>query len=269
MKFGCVLSSFDARDYTLNQKVCAAQSLPESYECTLTPLVRNQRSVSSCTAHAMCSILEQHADPREILSTNFIYGIRKELFNSQGEGMSLRDACKIAQNYGDMTDDDCPGNDEVPNCYEKAEKAFNDATKLETAGKYRISKYFKCNSKEDIKYALYNYGPVLASMKWYSTYHANMDGVLDADKSGSSGYHAIMIYGYTPDGFWCQNSYGRSWGKGGRFFVPNSLGFREAIGIVDWNGTDKLKEPNTDGIKNTLYKLFNSIINFIRSLVTK
>lgn len=268
MQFGCILSSYDSRDYKLKAGASKAD-LPEEFSLPLNMEVKNQRQVSSCVAHAVSSILEYHAIPKVSLSTNFIYGIRKELFNSEGKGMMLRDACKIAVDYGDMLLEDCPGNNEVPKSYDIANIAFNDQSKLATASKYRILKYFLCTSNKDIKYALYNYGPVLASMKWYNNYTVGRDGMLSGDSKGEYGNHAIVIYGYTPDGFWCQNSWGKSWGKGGRFFVPNSIKFNEARGFVDWNGTDKLKEPNQDGILNILYKCLNAIVNFISKLINK
>lgn len=268
MEFGCKLSTYDARDYKLKSGV-SNNDIPDSYSCPLKAPVKNQGSVSSCVAHAVSSILEYHAVPYTKLSTNFIYGIQKELFNREGKGMMLRDACKIAADYGDMTLEDCPGNTEVPKCYDIASSAMDDEHKVANAYNYRILKYFLCLSNKDIKYALYNYGPVLASIKWYDTFRVDKDGTLVGEQSGDYGYHAVMVYGYTPDGFWCQNSWGKYWGKGGRFFVPNDIKFREARGFVDWNGTDELKEPSTNGILNFIYKCLNGIANLIRKWLNK
>ena len=181
----------------------------------------------------------------------------------------LRDACKIAADYGDMLLEDCPGNTEVPSCFETAENAFSDVNKLSRASSYRILKYFLCTSAKDIKHALYNYGPVLASIRWYHNYKVTKDGVLSGEEKGSYGNHAIVIYGYTADGFWCQNSWGSSWGKEGRFFLPNRVKIKEARGFVDWNGTDELKEPSTNGIWNLLYKGLNAIINIFAKWFNK
>ena len=268
MQFGCILSSYDSRDYKLKAGV-AKNSLPDTFTCQLKTEVKNQKRVCSCVAHAMSSILEHHAEPSTKLSTNFIYGIRKKLFNSDGYGMSLRDACKIAADYGDMLLDDCQGNNEVPDCQTIAAEAFLDQDKLNRAKDYRISKYFLCLSSNDIKYALVNYGPVLASLKWYNSWNISKDGQITGDSRGKFGYHAVVIYGYDKDGFWCQNSWGKSWGKSGKFFVPNSIKFAEARGIVDWNGTDELKEPNPDGLLNLLYKGLNAFVNLIKKLIKK
>ena len=266
MEFGCKLSTYDSRDFTLK---ATSAYLPDEYSCPIKMPVKNQKNICSCVAHAVSSILEYHAVPQKKLSTNFIYGIQKKLFNREGKGMMLRDACKIAADYGDMLIEDCPDNTEVPECYSIAEKAFIDQSKLKRANDYRILKYFLCLSNRDIKYAIYNYGPVLAAVKWYNNYKVADDGTLVGEQKGAYGGHAIVIYGYTKDGFWCQNSWGENWGKDGRFFLPNTIKISEARGFVDWNGSDELREPSTDGLLNLLYKGFNAIINFIRKFIEK
>ena len=267
MEFGCLLSSFDARDYKI---ASTANTLPDEFILPLNMPVKNQKQVSSCVAHAVSSILEYHTNATEQLSTNFIYGIQKHLFNREGKGMMLRDACKIAADYGDMLLADCPGNTEVPTCYATAENALADTEKAARAKEYRIVKYFSCSTTQDIKQALHDYGPVLASIRWYNTYKVAKDGTLTVDESGSYSYHAIVIYGYTPDGFWCQNSWGTSWGKKGRFFLPNSVKVREARGFVDWDGNDdNLKEPTTTGFWNWIYKAFNTVVNLFYKWFSK
>ena len=269
MKFGCIPSTYDSRDYTLSAAATKSSELPEEYICPLKMPVKNQGQVGSCVAHATSSILEYHALPAQKLSTNFIYGLQKCLFNKETEGMMLRDACKIAADYGDMLLEDCPGNTEVPGCFSVAEEALNNQEKRARASEYRILKYFLCLSNKDIKHALYNYGPVLASVKWYNTFKVNKEGILEGTQKGDYGYHAIVIYGYTKDGFLCQNSWGSTWGNNGRFILPYTIKVREARGFVDWNGTDELKEPSTNGIWNLLYKGLNAIINIFAKWFNK
>lgn len=267
MKFGCIPSTYDSRDYKLKASVSTAE-VPEEYCCPQRTDIKNQQQVSSCVAHAVSSILEYHATPKVLLSTNFIYGIKKELFNDKGEGMMLRDACKIAANYGDMLLEDCSGNNEVPECFAIAEEAFKNSSKIKRASTYRILKYFLCLSNKEIKQAIYNYGPVLAAIKWYDSFKVDKTtGVLSGEQKGSFGFHAVMIDGYTKDGFWCQNSWGARWGKNGRFFLPNSVKILEARGFVDWNGYDDLKEPAIGGFWNLLYKGLNAVVNLVRQLL--
>ena len=103
----------------------------------------------------------------------------------------------------------------------------------------------------------------------YDTFKVFKNGTLTGDQVGNYGNHAIVIYGYTTEGFLCQNSWGTTWGNAGRFILPYHVKVREARGFVDWNGTDELKEPSTDGIWNLLYKGLNAIVNFIRKLIEK
>ena len=184
MKFGCILSPYDSRDFKLSSTATKGTNLPAEYICPLKMPVKNQGYVGSCVAHAVSSILEYHAIPYQKLSTNFIYGIQKKLFNREGDGMMLRDACKIAADYGDMLLTDCPGNTEVPDCYEIANEAFADDAKVNRASTYRLLKYFLCTSNKDIKHALYNYGPVLASIRWYYNFKVSRDGVLEGEQKG-------------------------------------------------------------------------------------
>lgn len=269
MEFGCNVSKYDSRDYKLKTDIVSKSNLPEEFIIPINIDVKNQSNVSSCVAHATSSILEHHSKLQQKLSTNFIYGIQNKLFNSDTKGMCLREACKIAADYGDMLEEDCPGNTEVPECFSVAEEALSDTNKVARASEYRISKYYLCLTNDDIKYALYKHGPVLASIKWYKTYKVNSDGILEGEQKGKYGGHAVMVYGYNKDGFLCQNSWGKYWGKGGKFILPYSIKFREARGLVDWNGEDELKKPSTNGLWNIIYKMINGLANIVYKLIYK
>lgn len=268
MEFGCKLSPRDVRDFKIKAMPAGAAQLPEEYICDLNINVKNQKSVSSCVAHAVSSILEYHAKGKHELSTNFIYGAQSVICGrSEGKGMFLRDACKIVTNHGDMLLDDCPGNTEVPKCYEIAEQALNDNVKAERAKVFRISKYFSCSNINEIKQAIYNHGPVLASYKWFKTFKVNKDGKLIGERKGDHSYHAVMIYGYTSEGFLCQNSWGKSWGKDGRFIAPYEIPVAEARGLVDYlNDVDlgDIIEPKRNDFLDFIYKFINFILNLFR-----
>ena len=263
LSLGCKLSPVDLRDY----KICAGAQLPDSFELDFSDIkVKNQGSVSSCVAHAMSTILEYHAHSNYQLSTNFIYGIRKALYNQQGKGMYLRDACKIVANYGDPLLADCPGNNEISKVYEIAEIAMSNDKIMNTASAFRIKSYFSCNTIDEIKTALVNYGPVLISVKWFKDYKV-VDGVLTGGNSEPSGYHALVCYGYTPEGLLIQNSWGKYWGDEGRFILPYSIKVREARGIVDLANDEYLPPKKPNKILNSLYKMLNTIINFVRDIL--
>ena len=164
--YGCMPPKVDVRDFKL-AKSAVDETLPVAYQPQKLPKVKNQRSVSSCVAHTTSSILEFHdiGIGNNTLSTNFIYGIQKQLCGHEGSGMYLRDACKIVTTYGDMLESDCSGNDEVPKSWDVAEEALTYDDCKERALNFKIKSYFNCSDVNDIKRALYNYGPVLCSIK--------------------------------------------------------------------------------------------------------
>jgi len=163
--YGCLPGKIDLRDYKLFS-AAVQQSFPIEFSLGGLPRVKNQGNVNSCCAHATSSILEYHSKNRCKLSTDFIYGIQKMLFNQCQMGMYLADACKIAQKYGDMTDRDCTGNHEIPRCYSIAESTLNNDEAVKKAYKFRIASYYLCQNDNDIKFALMNYGPVLGAIMW-------------------------------------------------------------------------------------------------------
>ena len=273
MYLGCIFSKYDARDYTLVSSVVSNSSLPKEFINENIGEVKHQGQVGSCVAHALSTILEFHAGMRnKELSTNFIYGIQKELFNIDTKGMVLRDACAIVTDYGDMLEKDCPGNDEVPVCHNIAFNALSDNAKLNRAYEYRIKSYYKCRSINDIKYALINHGPVLGALKWYNEYIVDKDGVLTGTPKKYRGGHAVVIYGYNEKGFLCQNSWGKYWGNRGRFIVPYNIKFREARGIIDHKNpreNDDIKRYHTGSWWNTLYKAVNAVVNLVYKIIYK
>lgn len=258
---GCLPPKIDLRDY----KVCAPVSeLPETFECKRVGKIKHQGTVGSCVAHATSSILENINNYPQPLSTNFIYGIQKKVLHKTGPGMHLNDACKIIQKYGDMLEMDCPGNDEIPLCYSKADLAFSDSTKLERAEPFKISSYYACYTINDIKYALYNYGPVLASVKWYESYHIDNLNRIIMNKGTDNGYHAIMIYGWNKEGFLIQNSWGKTFGRNGTCVYPYSEPISEAKAFIRGEiSDDALNTTHYSTFATLVIKFLNLIINFI------
>lgn len=266
---GCNLSPTDVRDYKI---ACTSKEvLPSSYQIPNLPKVKNQKNVNSCVAHVTSSILEYY-DSKDghsnNLSTNFIYGIQNKICGHDGAGMYLRDACKIAKEYGDMLEADCKGNDEVPDSWSIAEQALAYPGCKDIAYWFHIDSYYSCNDNNAIKKAIYKYGPVLGAIKWYDSFKPNSNGVLKGEQTGSYGYHAIMIYGWNETGFLCQNSWGTAWGKNGRFTLPYSIPVAEAKALIDSDvdiDSKDVKMPKTNKVLKILYIIFNEIINFFKN----
>ena len=260
---GALKPKADVRDYRV---AAAATEYPESYLCKNLPPVKNQRSVSSCVAHATAAILESfnktetgHFVP---LSTNFIYGMQGVAFGRLEGGMYLRDACKIVKDYGDASESSINGNTEQPKCTEWLKEKLTDEIYTE-AKNYRVASYAKCKSTNDLKHALMNYGPVLGSIKWYNKYTLK-DKIITFNKDTDYGYHAVMICGWNEKGWICQNSWGRTWNGEGKFIYPFGEQFTELWSFVDAANADVVVPKNNHWL-NYIYKLINYIINIFKS----
>ena len=257
---GCLPDKKDIRDYKIKKGLVMALQYPTTFECQKKVKIKDQGSVGSCVAHSTAEILEYHNSNDERLSTNFIYGIHYKLFGSKGPGMYMREACKIAQKYGDPLYDLCRGNTEVDSVYQLAAKAFEKPEVLENASKHRISSYARLVSQNDIKYALMEYGPVLSSITWYEENKVDKSGVLQQGITPEGG-HAIMTYGWNEQGWLCQNSWGTYWGNKGYFRLPYDYKLTEAYSFVPADNEDDIVKPSTNKLIDFILKLINYIIN--------
>ena len=265
---GCIPSKIDVRDYKISSS--SVENLPSSFMLACMPKVKNQRNVNSCVAHATSSILEFFDSVDGMshdLSTNFIYGIQKKLCGHEGEGMYLRDACNIVKEYGDPVESLCKGNTEVPYSWQIAEDAFSNEDSMSNASYFRINSYYKCNDINSIKKAIYKYGPVLASIKWYDTFKVNKEGILTGKRKGSYGYHAVVIYGWNEKGFFIQNSWGTSWGNRGCAVVPYEIPIAEARALIDASidiDQQDISIPKNNSFLSIIYGIINYILNIFR-----
>ena len=129
---GCNLSPVDVRDYKITGS--GTDTLPTEFSIKNLTTVKNQKDVNSCVAHVTSSILEWYDSQigeSNKLSTNFIYGIQKQFCGHDGEGMYLRDACKIVHTYGDCYESTIPGNTEQPKCTKVLKAILTDKIYME------------------------------------------------------------------------------------------------------------------------------------------
>lgn len=232
--FGAIESKIDVRDY---QVACAAApnvELPEAFELNMRA-VKNQYSVSSCVAHALATVVEYFNFMQEktdaTMSTEFIYGNRIN-HTYTDKGMVIRDALENLRKYGTCPNSSMPGNIEVP----EAIRRFNqDALGvIPVAYPNRITNYCSLYKKNDMKLWLMTKGPIVFSVKWYENYWLTVNNELHFDeKSEPSGCHCMVIYGWNKEGWLFQNSWGNTWGDGGRAVYPYDATIREAWGVED------------------------------------
>lgn len=266
--FGALAPKVDIRDYSI---VAMAGNYPEEYQINWRPAIKDQGPIGSCVAHATSEILEwfhwNETGRSDRLSTDFIYGMQGVAFGREKSGMYLRDACKIAQQYGDCYKATIETNIEQPECTAKLKDKLNDEIYNE-AYQFHIQSYAQCKTDNAIKHAIMNYGPVLASIKWYDKNKLLPNGVIEFDETSDYGGHAIMVYGWNKDGWLCQNSWGKDWNKSGTFIQKYNPGFREAWSFVDAQNVD-VNIPIKSKWTNFFIKTFNRLLNFVQSFGRK
>lgn len=232
--FGAIESKIDVRDY---QIACAAApnvELPEVFELNMRA-VKNQYYISSCVAHALATVVEYFNFMQEktdtTMSTEFIYGNRIN-HTYTDKGMFIRDALENLRKYGTCPNSSMPGNIEVP----EAIRRFNQNALgvIPVAYPNRITNYCSLYKKNDMKLWLMTKGPIVFSVKWYENYWLTVNNELHFDeKSEPSGCHCMVIYGWNKEGWLFQNSWGNTWGDGGRAVYPYDATIREAWGVED------------------------------------
>lgn len=260
--FGLIPSPPDIRDYTLAAGV-TREKLPETF-INESVKIKNQGSRSTCVAHSLSSLVEFHnlqeTKSYDEFSTEFIYGCRT-LEDYLGEGMHLRDGLKVIQKYGDVKYSVLPGNSIMNIARNKVIADFDNL--VEKAYPYRISTYYKINSLDELKYVLYHDGPVPGAMKYYKKCKIASDGTYSYDTNGTYGNHAVLIVGWTEDGFIIQNSWGLFWGNKGYFKVryeDMDILFYEYYGVTDDINDGNIKQPNA------FIKFISPFINWILKL---
>ena len=263
---GVVASSFDIRDY----KITSMSDLPDEFSTRKVP-VKNQYFNSSCVAFALSTVIEHHyaklTNSNKRFSTEFIYGYRESNYYI-GDGMVIRDALKTIKKYGDPFQADCTGN----NKYDKAMENINEnVDKLkELAYPHRISAYVKLETAEQMKTAIFTNGPIVVSMNWYDDYVLE-NNIYTYCPSKEYGRHCVVIYGWNKDGWLVQNSWGVTFGNGGRFIVPYSFKFNEAWGIIDDIDDNRFDvvTPSENKFIKKIYKAINNVVNFVKNLFKK
>jgi C1A family cysteine protease len=260
-KFSCLTSPYDVRDYKIAG--ASTEEFPEEFSLDGVT-VKDQGSVGSCVAHACSSVVEYHNKKQQsnqtVFSTEFIYGYRPFGYYV-GEGMYLRQALKTLQKCGDVPLEDLKGNNECDVAMQNVEN--NIDTLKEKAYPHRISSYVRLNTNDDIKSALMKYGYVVVSMTWHTNYRLK-NGIYTYTDDETRGGHAVVIYGWNKDGWLVHNSWGKRWGRDGKFIIPFDFSFNEMWAVVDNIVDDGSIVKPTE--KNVFIRIFSKVINFIVNL---
>ena len=90
---------------------------------------------------------------------------------------------------------------------------------------YRIIGWHSARTAvDDIKNALYAYGPVVTTMYVYNDFYSYRSGVYSYTSGSYVGAHAVLAIGYddTLQAFIVKNSWGSGWGEAGYFMIAYS-----------------------------------------------
>jgi C1A family cysteine protease len=225
--YGMIPSSPDERDsqYHFRTLGLRAEVLPTVVDLRkyCSP-IRDQGQLGSCTAEAMIAWLEfqerKLVQPKITLSVLFMYYYSRlaEGTETQDSGCEPRDVMKVCQSIGTRA------NRLWPYYISRFSKKPSDAAFA--APKYSIHSYHRMSSLLDVKTCLASGWPVYIGMTVYSSMESeevSKTGVLPMPQPGEKvlGGHAVLIVGYndTQQQFTIRNSWGKSWGSAGYFFM--------------------------------------------------
>ena len=263
---GALFSKPDVRNYiaTTNNT-----EFPDEFELKL-PKVKNQKNVSSCVAHALSTVVEyfnqKESGKYTQMSTGYIYGNRRLMLH-KGKGVYTRDAIKTVVKYGDVPNKLFPLNVEVPEAIDEFEAAV---AAIESEGYFfKFHEYFKLKDKEAIKTSIMENGPSIVCMHWFDDIKV-VNGVMQTKcvKSGKTGGHCMVIYGWNETGWKVRNSWGRNWGDKGNVVIPYDVTLREVWGIKDAAADSSLilKKPFKTKFGAWVAKFLNTVIGFVYDL---
>lgn len=253
---GCIESSFDARDYVLNN-VAFSVELPESFD-VLHSEIKDQGHVGSCVAHSVCEVLEAANKNEEKYSTNWVYGYRPEGYYV-GAGMMARQACQTIVEKGFVPYEDFSGNTEMLAVMRQCNS--NLELLLDIAKRRKAIAYNRLKTKQQIKEAIYTSGtPVLIVCYIPNRMELDDNYILQYDENKLAGCHCMVCYGWNESGLLIQNSWGKEFGNEGTFILPEEYPFAEAWSISCDSHMNISAKPRNWGIR----KFIQSIIKLFR-----
>jgi len=177
--------------------------------------ILNQQNEGACTGFGLAAVINQlnrERGSKVRVSPRMLYEMAKlhdEWPGEQYAGSSCRGAIKGWYNMGVCADSkwpyvsDRPGGLTVP----RAKEARHNT----------IGAYYRVQPRiADFHAALNEAGAIFCSARTHSGWMraSKKTGMIPHD-AGRSGGHAFAIVGYNSQGFWIQNSWGKTWGKSG------------------------------------------------------
>ena len=213
MNFICnaLVSPEDKRDYIF---VGSSDYIPDTldYRSELQP-IRNQGNQGTCYAQSAACIKEwqefRDYGFKGQFSPQFFYNNRGNMYDDNEKndyGMYSRDVMKLLASMGICTEETYP--------YGKIEDRQNISENVyKEAESHLIKAYAKVTELQKTKRSLYENGPCFIV---FPVYNYTSEFWKSTDKTKNKiGSHAVVLVGYTEEGFIVRNSWGTNWGVGG------------------------------------------------------
>lgn len=231
MEFNAIPSPPDTRDYTFGN-IPRSLKLPKTFSLRKhMRWVRNQGMIGSCVAMSAAAVKEYH-ESKDVNYTNYLSPwyvyVQRSIYPRSG--MYLRDALEILRNKGI-----CPESDYMYNTSGGLSPDIHAA-----AANFKIDRYIRIQTMEELKLSLMEYGPALICVPVYHT--SPLDGRIWASsgQQGAQGYHCMTVVGWTKKGFEIRNSWGPTWNIDGHCILPYSdWGVQTEI----WAAVDSKSSP--------------------------
>lgn len=248
---GALKSPDDDRDYTMGQIVMKAVRLPEKHIVQVPAIIADQKNVASCCACTLAQIKHcqeyQETGDTNMFSAAYIYANRKDT-DYQGEGMFPREALSNLVEYGTCYNEDFPWYATYEYAQTKDLYSSNKNVLDKKAKPYRASSYYRLNTLEDVKTALYvtNQYVQICYDVYKCLYHPNSaTGIVEynEEKRGKCyGGHSMTCVAYddTKRCLGIVNSWNIDYGvgiegvaNGGCVWIPYEYEFGEAWCVID------------------------------------
>ncbi|MFK7816452.1 MAG: C1 family peptidase [Gammaproteobacteria bacterium] len=175
--------------------------------------ILDQKSEGACTGFALAAAINftyQKMEEPTRVSARMLYEMAKRNDEWPGEeydGSSLRGVIEGWKNMGVCRDEDWK--------YSIRNKGDLTIARAKQARNQTIGSYYRLKpSKTDFHSALNETGVIIASANVHKGWDKPRDGLIKKHATTNGG-HAFAIIGYNDQGFWVQNSWGKSWGKNG------------------------------------------------------